>query len=122
MRRLRIDHAGRLVTIECAGALTDSDLQIGPEEYGTVESHYSFLVDLTRVEMFKVTADGLRRLAGYSGPSQHWKAAIVAPADVAFGLARMFQTYTQNPGIAVFRGAVAAREWVEVHNNARSAG
>jgi hypothetical protein len=112
MKTFRIDDTARVVFIQYSGGVTDSDLLIGLKEYGAVGPQYSFLVDFSNVAEFTITSEGIRRLAERSGPERRARCAVVAPSDVSSGLARMFEAYAENPGIAVFRTAMAAREWL----------
>lgn len=78
------------------------------------------LVDLTDVTRFDVTSDGLRQVMGFfSGADQlgiHTRLAIVAPADVVYGVSRMYQMLRGDDvpeEIAVFRDMDEAKAWLD---------
>ena len=97
----RVDHARRIVFATGSGTLTDSDV-FGYQ--GEVWSRpdlrgYDELVDMTGVEHIVVpSADRVRELAKVSASmdaATSSKFAIIAPATLAYGLGRMFQTYRE---------------------------
>jgi hypothetical protein len=112
MKTFRIDTAARAVFIEYSGIVTNSDLAAGATEYGPLAAEYMMLVDLSKVEGFEVTTEGICSIGQRSGGDRVNRCAVIAPTDLAFGLARMFQTYSANPGVAVFRDAAGARLWL----------
>jgi len=75
------------------------------------------IIDLTRV----VGGDGdYPTVAAVTGQRNqreypnHFRSAIVAPSDMTFGVARMYQTLISNPSITleIFRSARDARAWL----------
>lgn len=97
-----VDRRGRFVLAVAYGKLTDADVfgyqrsvWSRPDVIG-----YDELIDMTRVaEMEVPSADRIRDLAQVAAAMDHEgtasRLAIVASADLAFGLGRMFQTYRQ---------------------------
>ena len=96
----RVDHKRRVVFATGSGTLTDADV-FGYQ--GDVWSRedlrgYHELVDMTGVEHISLPSpERVRELAELSA-KMDWDAgttkfAIVAPATLAYGLGRMFQTY-----------------------------
>jgi hypothetical protein len=79
------------------------------------------LVDVSDVDVGKITANGLRRVAEYTKSvlREHGlnavKLAIYAPHDLPFGLARMYEAFTEESpeSVHVFRDLVAAKRWLE---------
>jgi len=111
MKTFRIDAAARLVIVDFAGVVTLSDLRAGLDEYNQTDPQYSFLIDLTAVEEFRVASEGIRLIAkGCCSGAR--KCAVIAPTAVAFGLARMYEAHADNCVVAVFRDAAAARQWL----------
>lgn len=84
------------------------------------------LVDMTGAEQIEdATADAMRELAALSAEmdSDHpRRLAIVAPADLFFGLGRMYETYREIEGptareTAVFRTRAEAEAWLANRNS-----
>jgi hypothetical protein len=98
----RIDHGLRLVIAIAHGGLTDSDV-FGYQHVVWSRKDvagYNELADMTRVTHIALpAADRVRDLAEVAAAmddkSTRSKFAIVATADVAFGLGRMFQSYRE---------------------------
>jgi hypothetical protein len=105
MEKFLIDNAAHVVLIECSGVVENLDLKKGFSRAGP---KYSFLVDLSGVEEFRCTADEIR-VAALSWGREAVKCAIIAPTSVAFGLARMYQTQSENSDMVIFRGSPSAR-------------
>ena len=111
----RIDHERKLVIARGYGRLTDVELFSYQREAwsGKDVIGYNELVDMTLVsEIASPSAQRLQALASIAAhmdpetlPSRF---AIVAPGDLAYGLARMFQSYrelenTSTKDVRVFR-------------------
>jgi hypothetical protein len=82
---------------------------------------YSRLVDLRRTDSSARSGEALRSIAAYvqrqyKDRDVAPKTAVVAPRDVSFGLARMYQAYSDLvPGeVVVFRAADAALAWLGI--------
>ena len=120
----RIDRERRVVFATAARTLSDEDVLAYQRE---VRAHsdlagYDQIVDLSQVEdLVLPSGDRVRALAelssamDVSGASS--KVAIVAPQDLAYGLARMFETHrTLNQRgskvMSVFRSMQAALDWL----------
>lgn len=86
-------------------------LRGGRVEYG--------MSDLTAVTELRVTADDLRRLAEAQLVTAQILpraiAAVVAPSDHIFGMARMWEAYADATGwdTRVFRDRASAEQWIE---------
>jgi hypothetical protein len=98
----RIDHGLRLVIAIGQGVLTDSDVFGYQRDVWSRQdvAGYNELVDMTWVTQIALpSADRVRDLAEVAAAmddkSTRSKFAIVATADVAFGLGRMFQSYRE---------------------------
>ena len=127
----RIDQERRLVITAATGTLTDEELFAYQREVWSRSdlTGYDEVVDLGQVEGFvQASGDRVRALAelssamDVSGASS--KVAIVAPQDLAYGFARMFETYrTMNQGgpkiVSVFRSMRAALEWLGLEGSGR---
>ena len=108
MKTFSIDNAAHVVLIECSGVIENLDLKIGFSRAGP---KYSFLIDLSAVDEFRCTA-GAIRAAALSWGREALKCAVIAPSSVAFGLARMYQTQSENSDMGIFRDSPSARVWL----------
>jgi hypothetical protein len=122
----RIDHESRVVFATAARALTEEDFFAYQREVWSRNdlAGYDEIVDLGGAEhLLLAPGDKVRALAelasamDVSGASS--RLAIVAPHDVAYGFARMFETYrTMNQRgakvVSVFRSMQAALDWLGV--------
>ena len=80
------------------------------------EPSFSQLIDLRAVTKFQVTTEEIRSLTNVTVFDQGVRRAIVAPSDLSFGLARMYQSFAIDLGheIEVFRDFYAACEWLRI--------
>ena len=112
----QIDHERRLVVARGRGTLTSEDIFSYQSKAwsGLETTGYNELVDMSQVERFaSASGERMSALADLSagmdrGGGFGSKLAVVAPSDVAFGLARMYQTYREMDGrgtkeVGVFR-------------------
>jgi hypothetical protein len=117
----RIDPEHRLVVTTASGILTDDDilelkrrLAADPEFMAGMRE----LSDVRAVTELQVSTDGVRRMVAMdespSSTPRGYKLAIVAGTDAAFGMARMYQMFTERnlPHVAVFRDYDKARRWL----------
>ena len=109
----------RVVTFE--GAITDDVLFDSFRAAWSVPGYdqdISEIDDLSGIASFEVTMTGIHRLASLAmeihGAAAGSRVAIYAPSDLAFGLARMYQIFTEGSPdqYAVFRDYAGACEWV----------
>jgi hypothetical protein len=120
----RIDHERRTVFATATKRLSDDDIFAYQRKVwaGGEFMGYDEVVDLSPAEDLVLSSeDRIRELAelatsmeAHGAPS---KVAIVAPRDLAYGFARMFETYrTMGPGVqkrvSVFRSLPEAMEWL----------
>ena len=124
----RVDHELRLVIAAGQGILTDADV-FGYQHDVWSRSDvagYSELIDMTQVTKFEVpSADRVRDLARLAASMDDSESsarlAVVAPADVAFGLGRMFQSYRQldrqsTKEVAIFRSMEEALAFLQINS------
>jgi hypothetical protein len=83
--------------------------------------NFSRLVDLRKTDSSSRSSEALRAIAAlvrrrYEGVETAPKTAVVAPRDLSFGLARMYQALSELvPGdVVVFRSVDAALAWLGV--------
>jgi hypothetical protein len=72
------------------------------------------LVDFSDVTSLHVTVDGVRTMVGLNPWGRGSRRAAIAPSDLAFGLARMYEALTQleHGEFQVFRTMSQAVEWL----------
>ena len=81
---------------------------------------YRSFVDLSGADLCRVDANAVRRAAEVVGRFEHGdervRVALLAPSDVAFGLARMYGTLVESfqREVRVFRDAAAACAWLGI--------
>lgn len=117
----RIDRALGVVFAAAHGVLTDDDLIDFAQKTANdpeLRSGLNELIDVRGADLRSVTTRTLRRVAEIfsafdTGPSRG-RVAFVAPADVAFGLSRMYQAYRSDAAteMSVFRAMAEARAWL----------
>jgi hypothetical protein len=117
----RFEAATRTVRIEISGVITEAELIEVARKLSTdpdLPPGHRELIDLTGVEQTDVSPAALRLVAGwFSGTDQvanRGRVAVCAPADLAFGLSRMYEVFRQPSGIhlRVFRTIEEARVWL----------
>src|SRR5258706_16135391 len=96
----RVDHDAHLVLALGHGEMTDADVFGYQREVWSRPDvkGYDELIDMTKVTRIALpSVDRVQDLAALSADmddkGKRSRIAIVAPADVAYGLARMFQSY-----------------------------
>ena len=116
----RIEPVTQTLLVTYSGWITDDDLL---RSYDQVRSLPGFdpdgreLVDFSAVEGGEVTSAGVGKLLGRPPLfGQGARRAIVAPTDVAFGMARMFELrrLEECGEIVVFRTRREALEWLGI--------
>ena len=120
-----IDHSKRLVTATGRGRLTSDDIFNYQQEVWSRPDvgGYDELMDMTAVERIDLrSVDRIKRLAELSASMDptavQSRFAIVAPADYAFGLGRMYESYRRLEGrgtkrVGVFRSMAEAQAFLE---------
>jgi len=120
-----IDHGRRIVFAVVHGVMTDQDVfeyQRGVWSDPAVAG-FDEIVDMSDVTEIRMpSSQRVRDLAAVSArmdpPGTSARLAIVAPADFAYGLARMYASYRglQEQGskqVAVFRAMAEAMAWLK---------
>lgn len=118
----RIDQDSQLVRIKGQGLVTDDQMVAciaALREDPGLRPDMNTLSDMRNIDV-GFTSNGvmemLRVMEQSSDRRSTAKAAIVATSDVAFGMARMFQTHSaiqdQDPKFRIFRDMDEACEWL----------
>ncbi len=119
----RIDRALGLVHTTATGTLTDEDLADHKRALlrdPDFKPGMKELSDVRAVEQLQVTVDGVRRLVALdkvqSADLVDYQLAIVVSADLVFGMARMYETLTEDSvqDVGVFRDMEEAKAWLGV--------
>jgi hypothetical protein len=125
---VEVDQRRRVRYASASGVLTDADVlegYAGVLADPTYDATLDMVFDCTAVECLAVAPATIKRIAELVAladraipPGVHPRAAIVAPADVAFGMARMYQARRESQDAArqyfVCRTMEEARCWLGV--------
>lgn len=79
------------------------------------DSSFSQLADFTHVTKIDASPEDVRLLAEYSVFSPPSRRAFIMPADLAFGMGRMYEIIREGQGdlgIQIFRAFEEALDWV----------
>ena len=117
----RIDPERGLVVTTASGILTDDDIielkrQLAADP--DFKAGMRELSDVRAVTDLQVSTNGVRRMVAMderpASTANRHKLAIVAGTDATFGMARMYQMFTESnqPHVAVFRDYDKARQWL----------
>ena len=130
----RIDRERRIVFATATRTLSDEDVFAYQREVWSRGdlAGYDEIVDVGLAEDLVVSSgDRVRALADLASamdvPGASSRLAIVAPQDLAYGFARMFETYrTMNQSgvkvVSVFRSMQAALDWLGLEGPVEPAG
>ncbi|HYH81304.1 MAG TPA: hypothetical protein VEX86_15985 [Longimicrobium sp.] len=111
-----VDDERGILVVTLSGLVTGDELASFSEAWRRDRAYVPSrpaLVDASALNPAKLGTDTLRARAAVPRPNPA-RVAIVAPSDVVFGLARMFQMMTEGRGnhVAVFRGVDEATAWL----------
>ena len=121
------DKQGIYVTLE--GKVTLEDFKVGASEAYSEENiqtqNYQ-IIDFTNCSSFDLSSSDMQEIARIdkeaSEKNPNIKIAIIAPTDVAFGMSRVYEAYTDETGFdtMVFRNSEDAEAWIQekLKNNA----
>ena len=119
--RYEYDPATRIVRIEISGEVGEGELVDLAQKLASDESFapgHGELVDLSDVRHTDVSAPVLRQVAGiFASTDRHatrTRVAVCAPADLVFGLSRMYEAFREPSGLQlrVFRTLGEAERWL----------
>ena len=113
----KIDLEHCIILSTASGTLTDEELRSHQRDVladPDFESTLNQLWDLREVVRSETSSAALGDLARARSYSVGTKRALVAPRDVQFGMARMFQTLHDGApeDLRVFRSLEEARDWL----------
>ncbi len=117
----------RVVILVHVGAVSDAEfLSFYRALYNNkiFDNSFNLLVDLRKTESSVRSSTALNELASFMGrqyenTTVRPKVAVVAPEDISFGLARMYETFSGDVPweFVVFRAADAALAWLGLPEN-----
>jgi hypothetical protein len=116
-----IDQSRRLIRTTCRGEVRFPDVMAHfrmLREHTSLPENPDVLLDFSELETFP-DSEHLRSVAlevGSLMPEIQWRnCALVAPADLAFGIGRMFEMATESyfRAVMVFRKREEAEAWLE---------
>ena len=117
---VKVDAKDRIIYSSFEGKLNDSDLLAHREvlkDHPDFDPEFSEVLDFSNVTELRVTVAFINSLAKssslYSPESKH---AVVAPHDMTFGVARLYQMLAQDrrPNLAVVRSMAEARMFIGI--------
>jgi hypothetical protein len=117
----------KLVILGHVGSVSDDEFLSSYREFfndARYDRSFNVLVDLRRADSSARGPEALRDFAGFVGrqfadTKTEPKVAVVAPQDISFGLARMYEAFSDTVPLEfkVFRGAEAALSWLGLPEN-----
>ena len=123
-----IDHKNKLIVTRWEGIARDFELINAFKKYQQeIQNHpdhmdYNEILDLRTISSNQVTIDGIRNIALIASQTDrdesNRKLAFIVDSNLAYGLARMYETYRKfgrhgDKKIRVFKNEKNAFEWVQ---------
>lgn len=123
----KIDNDVKLITTIWSGQAVDNELIDALTKYQQdIKSQpdyrsYNEIVDFSKASDFKLSTAGIRRLVQIAADSDvqgvKTKLAIIVSLPIAYGLARMYETYrslapSADKEVRIFRNYSEALEWI----------
>ncbi len=118
----RLLQSPTLIEVTLGGTVTSRTLLTFAQEVAALEApaavSRNLLTTFSGIDGWKLDSNEMRQYAEARAKTtlkNHIKSAIVAPNDLDFGMARMFELMMQSQTIEVmvFRDEQAARQWLE---------
>ena len=123
-----IDHKTKLIVTRWEGIARDFEIIDAIKKYQEeIQNkpdyiHYNEVVDFRKMTSTQITVEGIKKIAHIASTTVHSettrKLALIVNSNLAFGLARMYETYRKfsknaNKEIGVFKNEKDAFEWVQ---------
>lgn len=112
-----ISTAHRVILSYAWGVFTFEDAKLHrarllqDRDFSPDHRQYMHLLDVSHIEM---SSDEIRYLAHGTVLAPHSRRAMVAPLNLPFGLSRMFEAYSDQQTVRVFRRVDEAAAWLEL--------
>ena len=113
----RIDKELKTVFSKVTGAATYDDVRDHREALlndSEFDHTYNQLVDFSEITKFELSLSTMEAIAKSKLFSETSMRAIVAPQDLAFASARVFEAYYPSDTVMVFRELDEARRWLDL--------
>ncbi len=115
----RIDHENKIIFTKVEGVVTDEDIithQKQTRNDPELDPSYGQLVDLSNIQKLEITAQAVHEFTSTKFSTVWSRRAFVAPDDLSYGFARMFQMMrdTADERTEVFRDMEEARHWLSL--------
>lgn len=114
----------RLIIFVHVGSITDEELLLSYKTFLDdirFDKSFNLLVDLRQTDSSKRSAAVLSKMANfvrkqYTDINMQPKIAVIAPSNLSFGLARMFESLSYNVpfDFEIFRAMDAAFDWLGI--------
>lgn len=120
----------KFAAIRFSGVLTPAEFRAGLTSFtareatlNPVPDRFADLTGLTKFEVNFLDIEQFAKARKSTKFPNPFKSAIIAPSEVQFGYARMFQTLNDHPQIdvRVFRNRMEACQWVGIEEAALAA-
>lgn len=113
----RVDARRRLVVTRAHGRVTEAEVfreMAALHADSEFEPQHAHLVDLCGVTGADLSSNAIVRLVRDTRFAADTRVGLIAPTDLVFGLARMYELFAPRsaPEIAVFRETGEALEWL----------
>ena len=117
---IELDYENRLVRSRAWGVLTANDLLGHVEQMrqmfdaGTLDAGWTQLADFREVNGVEVSTDSIKQFVRLNPWPAQARRALVAPQDLVFGLARMYELSSGQKGenVSIFRSLDEALAWL----------
>ena len=109
------------IALRCEGDIfLDDCLKANEQIYSRMDKNVSRfqIADFLAATNVDLSSEDLRRIAGQDSQAtenlEFVVIAVVAPRDLIFGLARMWEVFADTPGVttAIFRDLATAQDWI----------
>ena len=126
-----IDNENKLIVTTWEGEACDVEFIEAIKKYqSSIQNNpnyinYNEVVDCRKITKLKLTSEGIKTIGTIASATDtektHKKLALIVSSNLAFGLARMYQTYrsfskTANKEIRVFKNESEALKWTQNKN------
>ncbi len=118
--RFEVNKNKKIIFLYRFGKIDKNELRESVREiFSTCKSNNirKILNDLTEVDATGITPDDLYEHGKFIArhlKNKNFRLAIIAPSDLTYGLARMFEVFANLDGIMVFRSRDEALSWLSV--------
>ena len=112
-----IDHDKMIILVTIEGVVSDEDIiehQRKTRNDPALDPSFGQLADLSNIRKLEITAQGVQKFTSMEFSTEWSRRAFVAPNDVSFGFARMFQMMrdSDQEQTEVFRSMEGAHQWL----------